>query len=230
MAQRRNRTEKSKQDETIVDLIKTREQAQSFFETNQKMILSVLVGVVIVIAGFIAYKLLYKAPREKKAQAQMYKAEQAFAQDSTTKALTDAGGGYPGFIDMVKRYGTTNAGDVANLYAAESYMKEGKYEVALDYLNDYSGSGKIAEAIKNGLKGDAYSELGKMDKALSAYEKAANTDNEFFAPYYLFKLGLLNEKQGNIDDALEAYQTIATEYPNSQQGQSIEAFIARVSE
>jgi tetratricopeptide (TPR) repeat protein len=229
MAQRRNRKEKSKQDETIVDLIEAREQAQSFFETNQKTILGALAAVVIVITGFIAYKLLYKAPREKQALAQMYKAEQAFAQDSTTKALADAGGGYPGFIDMVKRYGTTNAGDIANLYAAESYVKEGNYEVALDYLSDYSGSGKIAEAIKNGLKGDAYSELGQMNKALSAYKKAANTDNEFFAPYYLFKLGLLNEKEGNTDAALEAYQTIATEYPNSQQGQSIEAFIARVS-
>lgn len=230
MAQRRNRKEKSKQDETIVDLMEAREQAQNFFETNQKMIFGLLAAVVIVIAGFLAYKLLYKAPLEKKAQAQMYKAEQAFAKDSTTKALTDAGGGYPGFIDIVKRYGTTDAGDVANLYAAESYMKEGKYEVALDYLNDYSGSGKIAEAIKNGLKGDAYSELGQMDKALSAYKKASNTDNEFFAPYYLFKLGLLNEKQGNVEAALKAYKTIAAEYPNSQQGQTIEAFIARVSE
>lgn len=68
-----------------------------------------------------------------------------------------------------------------------------------------------------------------MDKALSAYKKAAKTDNEFFAPYYLFKLGLLNENQGNADAALKAYEQIASDYPNSQQGQSIEAYIARVS-
>ena len=68
-----------------------------------------------------------------------------------------------------------------------------------------------------------------MDKALSAYKKASNTDNEFFAPYYLFKLGLLNEKEGDAEAALEAYNTIATEYPNSQEGQTIEAYVARVS-
>mgnify|MGYP000217239768 FL=1 len=99
MAQRRNSKKgNNKQDETIVDLIEAREQAQSFFETNQKLILGAIAAVIILISVFVAYKVLYQAHRETTALAQMYTAEQAFAQDSTTKALTDAGGGYPGFI------------------------------------------------------------------------------------------------------------------------------------
>lgn len=235
MAQRRrnksrnNRNEKNNADETIVDLIEARESAQSWFDKNRQMIVTVAGVAVLLIVGFVAYKLLYQQPREKQALSQMYKAEQAFSQDSTTKALTDAGGGYPGFIKIVEDYGSTNAGDVANLYAAQAYMKESNYKVALDYLSDYDGGGKLGSVLKNGLKGDAYSELGDMDKALSAYKKASKSDNEFFAPYFLLKYGMLSEKQGNTSDALSAYESIKRDYPNSVQGQNIDAYIARVS-
>lgn len=235
MAQRRrnksrnNRNEKNKADETIVDLIEARESAQSWFDQNRQLILTVAGAVVLLIVGFVAYKLLYQQPRETQALSQMYKAEQAFTQDSTTKALTDAGGGYPGFIKIVEDYGSTNAGDVANLYAAQAYMKEGKFEAALDYLGDYSGGGKLGGALRNGMKGDAFSELGDMDKALSAYKKASKSDNEFFAPYFLLKYGMLSEKQENADDALDAYEQIKKDYPTSIQGQNVDAYIARVS-
>lgn len=231
MAQRRRsrKNQESNTEETIVNLVETKNNAADFFEQNQKNIFTALAVVLVLVAGYFAYKFFYQQPRETTALAQMYKAEQAFAQDSMTKALTDPGGGYPGFIKMVEEYGSTNAGDVANLYAAESYMKEGKFEAALDYLKDYSGGGNIAAAIRNGMKGDAYSELGKMSDAISSYKKAAKTENEFFAPYYLFKLGLLNQKEGKNDAALDAYNRIASEFPNSLQGQNIDAYIERVS-
>jgi tetratricopeptide (TPR) repeat protein len=230
MAQRRRRNQKSEQEETLVDLVQKTGEAQSFLEQNQKTILGVVAAVVILIGAYVAYSMFYKQPKEIKASAQMFKAEQAFVQDSMTKALTDPGGGYPGFIDMVKRYGSTNAGDVSNLYAAMSYLQEGKYEAAIDYLGDYDGGGKLGDVIRNGIKGDAYSELGNMDKAMSAYKSASKTDNEFFAPYYLYKVGLLSEKQGDKSAALSAYTKIKKEYPTSAQGQTIDAFIARVSE
>lgn len=232
MAQRRRSRRNQKEnnsEEPVLDLNEAKQTAQGFFEENQKNILTAIAVALVLVAGFFAYKFFYQQPRETTALAQMYKAEQTFAQDSMTKALTDPGGGYPGFIKMVEEYGSTNAGDVANLYAAESYLKEGKFEAALDYLKDYDGGGELGSVIRNGMKGDAYSELGKMSDALSAYKKAGKTDNEFFAPYYLFKLGLLNEKEGNNDAALDAYKTIATEYPNSLQGQNIDAYIERVS-
>ena len=86
MAQRRRRNQNSEQDETIVDLLEKREQAQSFFEQNQKLILGAIAAVVILIGAYVAYSLFYKQPKEVQASAQMYKAEQAFVQDSMTKA------------------------------------------------------------------------------------------------------------------------------------------------
>ena len=230
MAERRRRSRKKKQqEETLFDIAAGAEQAQSFFEKNQRTILGVLGALALIVGAWFAYQQFYKAPLQNEALDQIYKAEQAFTQDSMTKALTDPGGGYNGFKKIVDKYGSTNAGNAANLYTAISYLHLGQYEVVIDYLNDFSASGKVAPILKNGLMGDAYSELNKLDKALSYYKTAGNySDNEFLCPYYLLKAGMLSEHQKKYGDALKLYQKIKTTFPNSTQGQSIDKYIGRV--
>ncbi len=227
---RNRRRAPQEEDETIVDIIGTGEKVQDFFEENQTTILGAVAGVLLLVGAYFAYSIFYMAPLEQTASSQLYKAEQTFAQDSLTKALTQPDGGYPGFIEMVEEYGSTNSGDISNLYAAISYLRLGKYEVAIDYLDDYDGGGKVASIIRQGLKGDAYAELNDFDSALSYYKKAANaSDNEFLSPYYLLKLGMLNEKQGNGSAAKDAYQKIKSKYPNSTQGKDIDKYLQRVA-
>lgn len=230
MAQRRRRKkEKKQQEETLIDIAAGAEQAQNFFEENQRIILGVIGALALIVGGWFAYQQFYKAPLQQEALDQVYKAEQVFAQDSMAKALTDPGGGYPGFKRTIEKYGITNAGNASNLYAAISYLQLGQYEVVIDYLNDFDASGKIAPILKNGLKGDAYSELGQMDKALSLYKKAGNyNDNDFLCPYYLLKAGMLSEHQEKYSDALKLYQKIKAKFPESIQGQSIDKYIGRI--
>jgi hypothetical protein len=47
-------------EETLVDLTQARAKATTFFERNQKMILSVLIGLVVVVGGWFGYKHLIK--------------------------------------------------------------------------------------------------------------------------------------------------------------------------
>ncbi len=73
--------------------------------------------------------------------------------------------------------------------------------------------------------------IGEIGKALDMYEKATKaTDNESVVPMYLKKLGMLNEKQGNKDAALAAYQRIQSEFPNQASGdwRDIEKYIYRL--
>ena len=217
-----------KSDETLLDLTQAREQATTFFERNQKMILGVLAGLIVIVGGWFVYTNLIKGPKEEKAMAQMWMAQFQFEQDSFQVALENPGGGYSGFLTIAKEYSGTKAGNLANFYAGISYLNLGNFDAALSFLNDFDPDGTVGPAMKFGALGDVYSELNQMDKALANYKKAADaSENEMLTPYYLKKLALLHEAQTDVPKALEIYKTIKSKYPNSNEALSIDKYIAR---
>jgi len=217
-----------KSDEALLDLTEAKVKATSFFEHNQKIILAVLIGLVVVVGGWFAYKNLVKEPQEQKAMSQMWKAQMQFEQDSFVVALENPGGGYLGFLQIAKDYKGTKAGNLANFYAGVSYLNLGNFDEALKHINDFHPTGTIGPNMKYGVLGDVYSELNQMDKAIENYRKASNaSDNELLTPYYLKKEALLLESQKDVAKALEIYKKIKSKYPNSNEALSIEKYIAR---
>ena len=217
-----------KSDDAILDLTEAKFKATSFFEKNQKIILGVLIGLIVVVGGWFAYKNLVKEPKEEKAMSQMWKAQMQFEQDSLVSALENPGGGYLGFIQIAKDYSGTKAGNLANFYAGVAYLNLGNFDEALKYINKFHPAGSVGPNMKYGTLGDVYSELNQMDKAIDNYRKAsAASDNELLTPYYLKKEALLLESQGQVDKALEIYRKIKSKYPNSNEALSIEKYIAR---
>ncbi len=218
------------EEETLIDLVEAKDSAQDFFEKNQNLIIGVVAGLCLLIGGYFIYKFLVKEPAEKAAMNALYKAESQFAQDSFAVALDNPGDGYEGFLDIIDNYGSSRAGNLAKYYAGISYLNLGNFEAASEYLNDFSPAGKVTPIMKFGALGDAQSELGNFDKALSSYKKAAfNTENNFLGPYYLKKYGMLSEKQGNKGEAAKAYSKIKTDYPLSTEAITIDKFITRAS-
>ena len=101
--------------------------------------------------------------------------------------------------------------------------------MAISYLEDFSAGGSITPIMKAGLLGDAYSEQGDNDKALSFYKKAANTDKvDVLSAVYLKKYAMLSEHMGNTADALAAYKELKSEYPLTPSGRDIDKYIARL--
>ncbi len=228
MAKRKKSQKKA--DETLVDIVEVRDQAQGFMDRNQNLVFGGLLALVLIVGGLFAYNNFYKAPRQQEATEQMYQAQIQFERDSFARALTNPGGGYPGFLDLIDSYGGTAAGNLAHYYAGIAYLNLGQYEAAIDYLQDYDPDGTITPIMKYGALGDAYAELNDFDRAMSYYEQAANAgENEMLTPYYLKKVGMLHERQGNFTQALQAYEEIRENYPNSPDGRDIDKFIVRVS-
>ena len=222
---------KKEVDDTLVDIVEVKESAEDFFEKNKNIIIYVVGALVLIIGGYLAFKNLYQQPRQKEAVEQMYRAQDQFAQDSFALALTNPGAGYSGFLEIIDSYKGTPAANIANYYAGISYLNLGKFEAALDYLKAFKPAGEITPAMKAGAMGDCYAELGNLDKALNLYKKAVSkSDIATIKAYYLMKVGMLNEKQGNKSAALEAYQQIKKNYPNTPQYQNVLKYIARVSE
>ncbi len=226
MAKRHNKSK----EETLVDIGEKKEQAQDFYEKNQSLILGGLLGLVLIIGGIYAYNNFYKKPRIKAAIGEMAQAERMFEKDSFALALTNPGGGSLGFEDIASTYSGTTTGNMANYYAGVCYLQLGQYDAALSYLNDYSPDGTVMPITYYGVLGDTYSEKGEMDKAISNYKKAIGQGtNEFLQAYYMKKLGLLYEHQGNAADALSTFENLRSKYPATPAGQDIDKYISRVS-
>jgi tetratricopeptide (TPR) repeat protein len=226
------RKRKQKQDEELlVDIVEARESASDFIDRNQKTIFGALTAFVILVGGYFAYKYLYAQPKQAEAVEQMYQAQWQFERDSFALALTNPGGGYSGFLDIIDNYGGTDAANVANFYAGISYLNLGQFDAAISYLNDFSPAGEVIPMMKYGALGDAYSEKGDLAKAMSYYQDAANEEeNEALTPYYLKKIGMLHEKEGRMAEAKKAYEEIKSKYPESAAGRDIEKYIIKVSQ
>lgn len=226
MAIRRKQNKKS--DETLLDLSQARESANNFFERNQTKIVGIAAGLVIVFGGWFVYKNLIHQPKEQKALAQLWMAQMQFEQDSFQVALDNPGGGYSGFLAIIKDYGGTKAGNLSHFYAGICYLNLGIFESALEHLNDFDPDGVVGPTMKYGALGDVYSELNQMDKAMANYKKASTAaENDLLTPYYLKKLALLHESQSQVAEALVIYKDIKSKYPNSNEALSIDKYIAR---
>jgi len=109
------------------------------------------------------------------------------------------------------------------------YLHLGQYQEAIDFLNKYSKKDKVLGSLAVGATGDAYVELGDLDKGVSKYIEAADFGkNSFNTPLFLMKAGEIYELNGKYSEALKIYERIENEYPGSTEGTTIEKYIARV--
>ena len=230
MARRKSAVKKRKEEETLVDIVEVRDQAQGFMEQNQNKIFGALTLAVLLIGGIFLWKNFVKAPKNQTAMESMNQAQVQFERDSFALALQNPGGGFDGFLDIIDNYGGTPSGNMAKYYAGVCYLNLGQYEAARDWLNKFSAKGDVMPIMKYGALGDVNSELNDLDAALSNYKSAVSAgNNELLTAYYLKKVGLLHQKNGNNSEALAAFQQIKDKYPNSPDGQDVEKYITRLS-
>jgi len=227
MATRKKSTSNS--DDTIVNVVDGSGSAQDFFEKNQNLVLGVIGAIAVLVGGYFVYQNLYQAPRQSEAVEQMFQAQFQFEQDSFALALSNPGGGYGGFLDIIDDYSGTKAANISKYYAGICYLNLGDYNQAINFLEDFNAKGEVTPIMKYGALGDCYSELGDLMKATSYYKKAVDAeDNDVLTPYYLKKLGMLHEHQGNNSEALAAYKQIKQKYPDSPDAINIDKYIVRV--
>ena len=156
----------------------------------------------------------------------IFVAQQYFENEQYENALNGDGNNV-GFLEIVKEYGTTKTGKLAAYYAGICFMKLGRYEKAISYLKKYDNKDQIFSAMALGCIGDCYMELNDLQNAVSYYDRAATeTFNEFTSPMFLLKKGMTCEMLGDYSSALNAYQTLRKEYPNSNEAFEISTSIA----
>src|SRR5690606_2355294 len=114
----------------------------------------------------------------------MFKAEEYAAIDSLRAKAIAGDGSFSGFEEIANEYNNTKSANIANAYLGGLYLREGKFQEAINSLEKYSETGsQILDPLVLGMMGDAYSELNDYDKAINYYKKAADKNkNSFTAP------------------------------------------------
>lgn len=220
----------NKQDEGLREVEEALTKTEQFLENHLNLVLYIIGGVIVVVLGFLGYQKYVVSPKNAEAQEQMFNAQDYFSIDSFNLALNGDGVSL-GFLDIVDDYGSTKAGKLADYYAGICYLHLGDYESAIDYLKKFSTDDILLEPLCKSAMGDAYVELADYDKAVSEYKAAlaANT-NDFTSPVIMSKLGLVYEKLGEKDKALDLYNKIKKDYPSSTEATNVEKSIARLNQ
>ncbi len=212
--------------QSLKNVEETLTKTEQFLEQNYKFLLIGL-GIVVALVGLFWLSRIYLNKRNEEAQSQMYQAERYMEMDSLKLAL-NGDGNYLGFLDIANDYKFTNAGNLAMYSAGLCYLHLGNYQEAIEFLNKYTKKDKVLGSLAIGATGDAYVELGDVEKGLSKYLEAADYgNNSFNTPVFLMKAGELYEQNGNYADALKVYERIKDEYPESTEGSLIDKYIAR---
>src|SRR5688500_14458972 len=201
--------------------------AQDFWTRYQKQITVVLAVIVLGVGGWYGYKSFVQKPKAEKAIDAMFKAEDYYRMDSLQKAL-NGDGINPGFLKVIKDYGGTDAGNLARFYAGDCYLRTGDFNNAVKQLKEFSTSEKQVQARAYKLLGDAYSELGKNEDAISNYKKSANhfpEDIHNAAEALLFAASLA-DKSGKTNEAIELFKEIKERFPNTQAYNESDKYLA----
>ncbi|GAK36344.1 MAG: tetratricopeptide repeat protein [Bacteroides graminisolvens] len=202
--------------------------SEAFIVKHKTAIIGFVAGVIILVAGALAYKHLYAEPREEKAQAAIFKGQEYFEQDAYDMALNGDSLGYQGFLKIADQFSGTSTANLAKAYAGICYKNLGKYDEALKQLESFDGDDQMVAPAILGATGNCYAELGQLDKASSILLKAADeADNNTLSPIFLMQAGEILVKQGKFDDAVTAYTKIKDKYFQSYQAMDIDKYIER---
>ncbi len=212
---------------------------EEWVEKNQKPIF-IVVGVIAVITiGYMLYSKFLVEPKEEEAANEMFQAEQYFdeavnsqtANDSLYNLALNGGEGKLGFLGIIENYSGTDAANIAHYFSGMAYLNTGKYKEAVTQFDEFNTSDDVLKAMATGATGDAFAQLGQNEDALEYYVKAANAStNDLTTPRFLFKAGEAALALDKKAEAAKHFKEIKDNYSTSQEGVSIEAYIAMTEE
>lgn len=200
---------------------------EQWIEKHPKTIFGIVAVLLLAVAGYFGFN-YFKGSQDAEAQKEMFQAIYYFEADSLNLALNGDGNNL-GFIDIIDEFGFSDAANLAHFYAGVCYLKQGNYDAAILYLQDYSSNDLLVQPRAYSLIGDAYMEQQKYEDAVKYYNKAASYQpNKYYSPTYLMKAALAYEKLNQNDKAKEAYEKVITEFWDSAEYQNAVKLKARL--
>ncbi len=212
--------------------------AEEWFEKNQKLVIGVIIGILVVALLYLGYNRFIAEPARQEAANELVGAQESFttALESTNTAVKDSlymvalngKNGKYGLLDVADNYGGTPSGNLAHYYAGMSYLEMKDYQNAISHLQDFSSDDQILAPLAKGAIGDAFMQLDQAEEALGYYETAASMSvNDFTTPRFLFKAGITAIELGKMDLAVDHLTRVKEEYATSDYASQVDLYLGR---
>ncbi|MCQ2341456.1 MAG: tetratricopeptide repeat protein [Paludibacteraceae bacterium] len=215
-----------KEDEQLENMGEALSSAGQWIEDHQNLLFGIVAGIIVIVLGFIGIRKYVIEPHALDASNENAKAVTYFMQGDWEKALNGDDAECLGFLAIADDYAMYQEGELASLYAGICYYQLGDYEQAAQYLKKFSAGDVMIDPASHQMLGDAYVQLGELDKAVKAFDAAAKSENELIAPMSLKKAGLVYLELEKKAEAKKCFEQIRDNYPQSMEAQDIEKYIA----
>lgn len=204
--------------------------SQNFFEENKTKILTyvgVAAAVVLAVFGYLSYR----SGQNEEAGLHLAKVMDIYDQGDFLGAIEgrkDAK--ILGLKDIVSKYGSSENGETAKIYLANSYANLGKVEEAYKNYEDYSGSIDLYESAALAGQAAYFSSKGEYEKAANLYEKASKVakTNSLNADY-TFQAALNYFEIGEKEEAKTLFQFIKDEYKTSMVVSQVDRYLTQLN-
>ena len=221
MAKKQNQSART----TLEEVNESLTSAAQRIEDNKKYINWALIAIAVIALLAIGYIYGIRNPNLEKAKNEIGDADLELMMGDQDKALTD-------YEKVAAAYSNKTA-ERAHLNAAILLYEKGEYEKAVKHLEAFSPAGNLVGPASQSLLGDCYVNLKKLDKALSAYDKAISLagENELYAPAFMIKKATVLHEQKKFADEAAIYQEIKDKYYSytRQAGFDVDKYLERAN-
>lgn len=201
---------------------------QLFEEHKQKIIIGV--GAIAILILAITWFVNKKAEDNLLAASQISQVVSSFEQGQFQKAIDgEPGTQLAGLKSIVDNYGSTEQGEIAKIYLANSYYSLGDYENAEEAYSDYSGESKLHQSTAYAGMAACYEVNADFEEAAKYYQKAANTYKlETQTADFLLNAGINYLKAGQKDKAKDVLETVKKDYKTSTAAREVEKYLSQI--
>ena len=197
-----------------------------FYDEHRRVALGIGIALLVLLLAIPGY-IYYHQQQEQAANQKLSQILPVYEQGNYQQAL-DGTSNQAGLLAIADEYGNTSAGNLATFYAANALYQREEYDRALNYFQQFEKGENFIGASAYAAQAAIYENRENFERAAELYEQAASQyQNNLTAPRFLLNAGQAYEEAGQYEVSVNVYQQIQEEYPDSDQSDSAERYMAR---
>lgn len=218
-----SRRQELREDKVVTAYARTMTMAEEY----RGALIAAGVGIVVIFFGVLGY-MYYLANQSGRADEALGAVLPLYENGQYQEAL-DGTADAPGLIEVADEYGATDAGNIAQFYAANALFQLGRYDEAGEYFEAYDGEEDILGASAIAGQAAVAEQRGDHAEAARLYQQAARTyESAATAPSYYLDAARNFEAAGDFAAARAAYEEVEAEYPDAPEAATVPVYTARL--